>query len=496
MMRRIYALILAVLCLTPALLAKAEPAAQKAGAAIDEFILSQMELGQIPGLSLGIVEDGQITYLKGYGVLEKGGAPVTPDTPFEVGSVGKSFTALCIRKLAIEGKVDYDAPVTDYIPWFTLQDEKAASLIRIKDLLRHQSGLSTVDGNAAWTYNENLTIEQAVRNMRGISPNREAGTTEEYSNLNFILLGLVVEKASGMSYADYVTLNVFAPLNMDGSFPSRLDMGNAVPAKGHYTPYGLLLPNFQQVPKAQVPAGYQVSSARDMTRYAALLLNNGYDGGVSVIPGNELAQPSPDIKPTLADKRYNAYWTLESGLVPGNGYHGHAGASSGYTSVLLINNMRRRAIVVLANCRNTSAVPEISAQTIGNQIASILNTGKVPATAKYGHPGLPASLAALLAALLLPLLRLLLTKRFKNALARGGWRKSFALITFALVDVLAPLGLLIGMPLFYGNTWPYFLASGMEIPLPARIASILLLGTGILKTGLLMKKRFKSMAVE
>lgn len=86
-------LLLAILLCLPAA-APAEPAAAKHMEAIDSFVQSQMRAGQIPGLALAILEDGEITYIKGYGSADDTGTPVTEDTPFATGSVGKSFTAL------------------------------------------------------------------------------------------------------------------------------------------------------------------------------------------------------------------------------------------------------------------------------------------------------------------------------------------------------------------------------------------------------------------
>ncbi len=488
-MKKLISLLLLTVLMASTVMASAGPAAQARQKAIDEFVLSQMELGQIPGLALGIVEDDGITYLN-YGTLDGSGAPVTPDTPFEVGSVGKSLTALCIRQLANQGKIDYGAPVQTYIPWFTLADKEAASQIRIVDLIYHRSGLSTAAGGMAWSYNSKYTIEQAVWNMRNVMPDRPAGTSEEYCNLNFIILGLVVEKVSGISYSDYLHEHVFEPLQMNNSYPSRAEAGNATLAQGHYVAYSIALPNCTSVPTAQVPAGFQYLSARDLTSYAVLFLSNGYKDGRSIIPDNELPELSlPLPPPSYEDKRYNAYWRIESGKVPGNGYHGHAGASSGYTSVLLINNMERRAIVVLVNCRNTSTVPEITAQSIGNQIASILNTGKVPFPQRTTHPGLLNSLFFLAAALLLPLIRLVWASQFLKSLNGGGNRRRLTIIFFTLIDVLLPLSILIGLPIYFDNTWPYFLATSLETSLPPLVGAVLLASTGIIKALLMIKRK-------
>src|SRR3970040_2275197 len=87
-------------------------------AAIDAYVTEQMNNLGIPGMALGIVQDGQITHLQGFGVADSSGRAVTPQTPFYLGSVTKSFTALAVMQLVEEGQVDLDAPVQKYLPWF------------------------------------------------------------------------------------------------------------------------------------------------------------------------------------------------------------------------------------------------------------------------------------------------------------------------------------------------------------------------------------------
>src|SRR6266540_1256844 len=96
-------------------------------AAIDKFVEDEMKAQRIPGLALGIVQGNQIVHLKGFGIADPSGRAVTPQTPFIIGSVAKSFTALAIMQLVEAGKVDLDAPVQRYLPWFRVADPDAAA---------------------------------------------------------------------------------------------------------------------------------------------------------------------------------------------------------------------------------------------------------------------------------------------------------------------------------------------------------------------------------
>ena len=86
-------------------------------AAIDTYIQRQMKDARIPGLALGIVHEGRIVHLRGFGRADDSGRPFTPQTPFFIGSNSKSFTALAVMQLVGAGKIELDSPVQRYIPW-------------------------------------------------------------------------------------------------------------------------------------------------------------------------------------------------------------------------------------------------------------------------------------------------------------------------------------------------------------------------------------------
>ena len=86
-----------------------------------------METAHIPGLSIAIVKGDQIVYRKGYGQADPSGRPVTPHTPFIIGSISKTFTALAVMQLVESGKVELDAPVQRYLPWFRVADPQASA---------------------------------------------------------------------------------------------------------------------------------------------------------------------------------------------------------------------------------------------------------------------------------------------------------------------------------------------------------------------------------
>src|SRR5262249_49394322 len=118
-------------------------------AGIDRYVTAQMQEAHIPGLALGIVHGDRIAHLRGFGVANPAGQPVTPQTPFILGSLSKSFTAVAIMQLIAAGKMELDAPVQRYLPWFRVADRTASAQMRVYHLLHQTSGLPTTAGAQA-----------------------------------------------------------------------------------------------------------------------------------------------------------------------------------------------------------------------------------------------------------------------------------------------------------------------------------------------------------
>ena len=113
---------------------------------IDGYIEQQLERLNVPGAALAIVEGDQIVHQRGFGQTRPGGTPPSPQTPFVLGSVTKSFTALAVMQLVEAGKVDLDAPVQRYLPWFRVADPRASAQMTVRQLLNQTSGLPSASG--------------------------------------------------------------------------------------------------------------------------------------------------------------------------------------------------------------------------------------------------------------------------------------------------------------------------------------------------------------
>ncbi len=181
--------------------------------AIDAYVEEQRRRLHIPGISLAIIEGDRIAHYRSFGLARQGGEAPSPQTPFFIGSLTKSFTALAVMQLVEAGKVELDAPVQRYLPWFRVADPQASAQMTVRHLLNQTSGLPALPGEIALADFDDRpdATERQVRALASLKITRPVGSKCEYSNLNYNILGLIVEAASGESYADYVQTHIFNP---------------------------------------------------------------------------------------------------------------------------------------------------------------------------------------------------------------------------------------------------------------------------------------------
>lgn len=245
--------------------------------ALDAYVRAGMDAIRVPGLALGVVRGDRVIYLKGYGIAGSDGRPVTVRTPFILGSTSKSFTALAVMQLVEAGRVNLDAPVTTYLPWFRTRNSAESSQITVRHLLNQTSGLRTYEGRQGFcdTDQSQMALENGVRSLFTARLRQPAGQRYEYANENYNILGLIVQAVSGTSYEDYVRSAIFAPLQMNHSAAALSDTAAADLASGHRHWLGWPVAFDAPYPRRMTPAGLLISSAEDMTHYVSAQLNGG-----------------------------------------------------------------------------------------------------------------------------------------------------------------------------------------------------------------------------
>jgi CubicO group peptidase (beta-lactamase class C family) len=181
----------------------------------ESLIAEVMEEWKIPGLSVVVVQNGEVGFVSPYGLRDvEGGLKVTTDTQFQLMSVSKSFAATGLALLVDAGRMDWKKPVREYIPEFRLHDAVATDRLTVRDFLCHHSGLPRHDW--IWLPGD-LSPAQMLAAMRYLEPNHDIRSTFQYSNLGYLVASMVAERVSGQGWAEF-TRALTDKLHMDVTF--------------------------------------------------------------------------------------------------------------------------------------------------------------------------------------------------------------------------------------------------------------------------------------
>jgi CubicO group peptidase (beta-lactamase class C family) len=366
--------------------ASAKPASSSASYdAIDSYVEEHMRRLKIPGVSLAIVEGDKIVHLRGFGKARPGGETPTPQTPFFIASLTKSFTALAVMQLVEAGKIDLDTPVQRYLPWFRVADSQASAQITVRHLLNQTSGLPTSSGEIPLADFDNSTgaTERQARRLTTLKLKHAVGSAFEYSNSNYNLLGLIIEAASGELYADYVQKHIFTPLNMSHSYTSRAMAKQNSLAVGHqyWFAHPFAAPNIP-VPQGSLPSGQLISSSEDMARYLIALLNGGRYGDAQILSSagiDELHRGMVDISAMgISLGQYGMGWFVDD--IGGTKVVWHSGTNPDFAAYMALLPGQKKGVVLLFNADHHWMNPVLS--DFGGGAAALL-AGEQPAPTPF-----------------------------------------------------------------------------------------------------------------
>lgn len=177
--------------------------------AVADYVKTEMERQQIPGLALLITRDGKILRSEGFGLANvESQVPVKPETIFQSGSVGKQFTATAVMMLVEEGKIGLDDPLIKYFP----DAPPSWKNVTIRELLSHTGGFGDYPKN--FNFRKDWTEPQLVKLVESIPLAYPPGTKWEYSNLGYLTLGILIHRVTGQFYGDFLQQRIFQPLEM------------------------------------------------------------------------------------------------------------------------------------------------------------------------------------------------------------------------------------------------------------------------------------------
>lgn len=261
--------------------------------------------------------------------------PITSDTQFRIGSMNKMFTSVAILQLADQHKLSLDDTVGKYIPGYPAKD--VATKVKIRHLLAHTGGTGDIFGPDFFKKRLELkTLDDYYRLYGARELDQEPGASFRYSNYGYILLGLIIEKASGMSYYDYVREKVFAPAGMTST--DSLPENESVPRRsvGYMRRNGQWKPNTDTLPWRGTSAGGGYSTARDLLKFA-LALQSG-----KLLSKERLEEAS---KAQVGDYGFGFITAGQAALRR----YGHGGGAPGMNGELRIYPESGLVIVVLSN---------------------------------------------------------------------------------------------------------------------------------------------------
>ncbi|MEM1597554.1 MAG: serine hydrolase [Pyrobaculum sp.] len=329
---------------------------------LESFILSKLSEYKMPSLAISIVKGRDVVYANAFGFRDvERGLPASPSTVYGIGSITKSFTALAVLKLVEEGRLSLDDYVEKYVP---LKIRPMGEAIRIRHLLTHTSGIPAL--GYAEAFLEGLlgvgdSWEPAAKpqdvlylvNDAGEWAFEKPGRRFFYLNEGYVLLGAVVEKASGVSYWDYVKKNILKPLGMSRTYlkAEEVEKDNDV-AK----PY-LLDPQSKRLAPARIPFGIGsdggiLSNVLDMAKYVAMLINRGSLGDVYILDRRLLEEAESkhvDIPWKLIGDEGYGYGLIISENFFGKKLVGHGGNVLVYTAYMAYLPQEEVGVTVLAN---------------------------------------------------------------------------------------------------------------------------------------------------
>jgi D-alanyl-D-alanine carboxypeptidase len=338
-MKRIY--LLPAIALIGALAPPAETSGQ--AARVDSLVASVMRERRIPGAAIAVIENGKVVFRKAYGIanLEQG-TPLTVDHVFELASVTKQFTAAAIMMLVREGKVGLDSLISRYIP----ETPPGWARITVRHLLTHTSGLNTasvprIGDSAPLRISTKTALDFTAQQPMRFQPGQDAW----YSDAGYFLLGMIIEKASGQSYRQFLQQRIFDPLHMSAT--SILDKERVL--KGRVSTYtvardGVWL-NWRRDWDHELPAFFGIfSTLDDLVKWDAALRTGSLLDSAALRQIWTPAKLDNGQYARVFDQYYGFGWDLND--LRGERTVGHGGASGTYILRVLEKPI---TVIVLTN---------------------------------------------------------------------------------------------------------------------------------------------------
>lgn len=351
-------------------------------AAIEKAVEEGRQQRGIPGLSLVIVKDDKVVYVKGLGYRDfERKVPVTPDTLFAIGSSTKAFTSMLVAMGADEGKISLDDSPKKFLPYFKLQDPEADAKITVRDLLSHSSGLNRTD--LAWITGV-LNREEVIRVAAQAKPTAKLREKWQYQNVMYSAAGECVAKAESSTWEKLIRERIFKPLRMRGSNLNVADtLSSPDYSKGYV--YDEDTKETRQLPMRDFPqvaaAGAINSNARDMAQWLRLMLGGGVFEGKRLVSEASFAELLKPQMKVAGNVHYGLGWMLRE-------WHGHkvaehGGNIDGFNAQVALMPDQRLGFVMLTNV-SASTLPSAAMEAVWSNLVGNPEAPKAEAPTDNG----------------------------------------------------------------------------------------------------------------
>lgn len=335
---------------------------------IDDYVHAEMQKQHIAGLSLAIVRDGKATKIKGYGIANlEWKTPVTKDTAFQSGSVGKQFTSAAVMLLVEDGKIGLDEKISRYLP----NTPEAWKEITVRHLLTHTSGLTDYQNDI--DFSKDTTDAQMQTQFAKYPLDFATGSNWSYSNLGYVLLGILIKQVTGKFYGDVLKERVFTPLGMNSTRVNNDSDVISNRASGYiwdkdaWHNQGFVAQTWNQTAD-----GSLLFTAADMAKWATAL-----EAHTLFKPSTEEVLRTPVRLNNGAAYNYSMGWAISD--VRGHSVIEHGGAWLGYRANISRYVDDKLTVVVLTN--EGTANPEAITHGIAERILpNLALTGTPPVT--------------------------------------------------------------------------------------------------------------------
>jgi CubicO group peptidase (beta-lactamase class C family) len=348
---------------------------------IDSIVNVSMNKFPQAGVAIGVIQDGKISHLKGYGIASKNtNTSVDENTLFAIASNSKAFTATALGILVDQGKINWEDKVIDHIPEFRMYDSYVTANFTIQDLLTHRSGLGLGAGDLMFFPDgADFTIDDIIASFQYLTPVSNFRTKYDYDNLLYMVAGEVVNRVSGKSWDNFVQNEIMAKLGMNSSVGLYQNISNnpnvAFPHKTENNEI-IEIGAYSNFDGSFGAAGGIYSNVTDMSKWVQMHLNNGLYGD--------------SLNNTLISKsNHKELWKIHTNIISdpyGRGYYNshyrgyglgfflqdqggysvinHSGGLPGMLSMVTMIPELNSGIIVLTN----SAPGGLSLVTLTNEI--------------------------------------------------------------------------------------------------------------------------------